>query len=156
MEHVQLTPHRSFFRKNAYKKNFFATLSPIMESAITFFCKKNLFIRKFKVLCFEKYQTSLSFFLLNPLKLASKKFSKKVLIFHRCQRVKENTHYLILVYLKGRYFRGKKISRISRFLLKSAKLNSRENFQNRASTKLNSREIFQNWVFSKLKIINVK
>ena len=51
---------------------------------------------------------------------------------------------LIENYLKGRYFREKKISRISRFLLKSAKLNSRENFQN-----------FQIWVSAKLKIINV-
>ena len=58
-------------------------------------------------------------------------------------------------YLKGSYFHGKKISRISRFLLKFAKLNFRENFQNRASAKLNSRKIFQNWVSAKLKIINV-
>ena len=53
-------------------------------------------------------------------------------------------------YLKGRNFRGKKISRISRFLLKSAKLNSREIFQNRPSAKLNSRESFQNLPSAKL------
>ena len=66
-----------------------------------------------------------------------------------------NIIYIYIYIYKGRNFRGKKISRIWRFLLKSAKLYSRENFQNRASAKLNSREIFQNWASTKLKVINV-
>ena len=43
-------------------------------------------------------------------------------------------------YLKGRDFRGKKISRIFPFLIKFVKLNSRENCSKRSFTKLNSRE----------------
>ena len=73
-----------------------------------------------------------------------------VLSFHFVKK-----HFHSIDYLKGRNFRGKKILRISRFLLKSAKLNSREKFQHRASAKLNSSEIFQNWASAKLKVINV-
>ena len=61
---------------------------------------------------------------------------------------------IIYIYIKEEIFAGRKYSRISRFLLKGAKLYSRENFQNRASAKLNSREIFQN-LAAKLKVINV-
>ena len=67
--------------------------------------------------------------------------TKKVMFYWKTQQLKKNKTVLVkpINYLKGRNFRGKKnsrISRISRFLLKSAKLNSRENFQNRASAKL--------------------
>ena len=56
----------------------------------------------------------------------------------------------MLVYLTGRNFRGKKVSRFSRFLPKTAKLSSREILQYRQSAKLNSREILQNWWTAKL------
>ena len=44
-------------------------------------------------------------------------------------------------YLKGRNFRGKNISRISRILIKFAKLNSHENCSKPLLAKLNSSEI---------------
>jgi len=55
-----------------------------------------------------------------------------------------------LRYFKGTNFRRDKISRISRFLPKSAKLSPREILRNRLSAKLNPREIFQNHLSAKL------
>ena len=40
-----------------------------------------------------------------------------------------SSEYLFFFYLKGRNFRGKKISRVSRISLEFVKLNSRENFE---------------------------
>ena len=64
----------------------------------------------------------------------------------RVIKTKENS-------LKGRNFHGKKISRISRFLLKSAKLNSRENFQNLPSAKLNSARNFSKSAIHEIKFL---
>ena len=54
------------------------------------------------------------------------------------------------IYLKGRNFRGKKISRISRILAKFAKINSFFDPRKCRFAKINSREIFQNWWFAKI------
>ena len=50
-----------------------------------------------------------------------------------------------VTYLKGRNFRGKKISRISRILAKFAKINSLFDPRKCQFAKINSRKIFQNW-----------
>ena len=55
-----------------------------------------------------------------------------------------------LTYLKGRNFRGKKISRISRILAKFAKINSFFDPEKCRFAKINSREIFQTWWFAKI------
>ena len=54
------------------------------------------------------------------------------------------------MYLKGRNFRGKKISRVSRISLEFVKVNSREKFEFSKFAKLNSREKFEFSKFAKL------
>ena len=60
--------------------------------------------------------------------------------------------YLVkmLMYLKGRNFRGKQISRISRNLAKVARINSFFDPRKFLFAKINSREIIQNWWFAKI------
>ena len=48
------------------------------------------------------------------------------------------------IYLKGIYFRGKKISRISRILAKVAKINSFFDTRKCRFAKIDSRQFFQN------------
>ena len=60
-----------------------------------------------------------------------------------------------LVYLKGRNFRGKKISRISRILAWFAKINSFFDPQKCRFTKINSLIIFQNWWFTKINSLEI-
>ena len=54
------------------------------------------------------------------------------------------------MYLKGRNFRGKKISRVSRISLEFVKVNSREKIEFSKFAKLNSREKFEFSKFAKL------
>ena len=86
--------------------------------------------------------------------LKDKQKSKRLIIMKVKMKMKKRSHrcnisrprcrhgHKYSKYLKGRNFRGKKISRVSRISLEFAKLNSREKFEFSKFAKLNSREKF--------------
>ena len=77
-------------------------------------------------------------------------FTNPTLLLHSLKHRHELHFFRNIIYLKGRNFRGKKISRISRILAKFAKINSLFDPRKCQFAKIDSREIFQNWWFAKI------